>query len=150
MAYATLDQFKARLSDALYAQLTDLSGGTTPSDTVGQAVLDGAHGTMNAYLAKRYSVPIVPGGDTTVAQFLLKHVLQIAEYDAWQGHAMRRNMHERVQKGYDETMRLLRDIAKGLAELPGETAIPGATASGPSAEAFGDDRVFTRDSMKGF
>ncbi len=149
MAYATLDEFKLRMGDQLYAQLTDLDAATTTDDVVGQAVLDGAHGTLNAYISRRYAVPVDASNDTTLAQFLRKHVMNIAEFDLWQGHAMRRNMHERVREGYRETIKLLEMIAAGKADLPGASAIPGATATGPSAEATGHQRVFTEEAMEG-
>lgn len=149
MSYATLDNFKERLGTSIYAQLTDRVTRKTADDVVGQAILDGAHGTIDGYLARRFKVPVDPTGDTSLTQFLLKHVLNLAAYDAWEGSPFITEVPDRVKFSYQETVKLLRDIAAGKVELPGATAIPSATAAGPTATATGEDRIFTEDAMKG-
>ncbi|MBX3396505.1 MAG: DUF1320 family protein [Phycisphaerae bacterium] len=150
-AYATLAELKTRLGDELYAQLSDLSGGTTPSDTVGQARLDDAHGYVNARLSARYLTPIDTTGNSTLAEMLRAFVCAVVAHDllAMHGDAM-----NNLRPGVDTRLRywidLLRDIQSGKAALPGAAPLPSPTSGGPTSEAFGDERVFTSDSMKGF
>lgn len=148
MSYATLDNLKERLGKD-YARLTDRSAATTADDDVGQAILDGAHGTIDGYLAKRFRVPVDATGDTSLSQFLLKHVLNLAVFDAWESNPFRKDIPERVKYSYEQTIRLLRDIAAGKAELPGASAIPSANVSGPAASVTGHQQIFTEDGLKG-
>jgi len=149
MSYATLDELKQRLGTDIYGQLTDRVNGEVADDDVGNAILDGAHGTINGFVARRFLVPVDVSTDTSLAQFLRKHTLNVAEYDAWAEWPFRSEINERVKFNYQETIRVFRDIAAGKAELPGAAAIPSANVTGPSAIAIGEARIFTKDSMKG-
>ena len=149
MSYATLDNFKQRLGDDWYAQLTDRLNRTTADDDVGQAILDGAHGTINTYLGKRYRTPIDTTGEPEREEFLRDATLNIAEYKAWSSTPFNTDILERVKGAYLETRRLLERIADGKADVPGTSTIPSATSAGPSAIVTGDKRIFTEDAMKG-
>lgn len=151
MAYATLAQFKERLGNDLYAQLTDLSGSTTASDTVGQARLDDAHAFVNAKIAVRYLTPVDVTVSTALAEMMVAITCAVAAYGCLGMHPDTMNqLREGVDAVHKHWMALLDQIAAGKAALPGAAVIPAAVSSGPSSAVFGDDRVFTRESMKGF
>lgn len=149
MSYATLDDLKQRLGTSIYGKLTDRDAGTTADDDVGQEILDGAHGTVNSYLAKRFKVPVDVSSDTARAQFLRRHTLNVAEFDAWQGNPFRKDISERVKFSYQDSIKRLGDIAAGKSELPGATPIASATSTGPTATAIGNARIFTEDGLTG-
>lgn len=153
MAYAVLADLKSRLGSnasppGLYEQVTDRTGASAGDDTVGQEILDGAHGQLNAYLAKRYKVPVDVSSDATLAAFLKDAVLILAEYRAWQSHPKRRSIPDRVSEALRNLTSLLNRIADGKAALPGEAAVAETTSTGITGEAFGHERVFTEDALK--
>lgn len=153
MAYAVLADLKSRLGSnvsppGLYEQITDRTGGSVGSDIVGQEILDDAHGTLNAYLAGRYQVPVDVSADTTLAAFLKKAVLVLAEYGAWQTHPRRKTIPERVGDAHSKLVSLLNRIADGKAALPGEAAVPSSTSTGITGQAIGFGRKFTEDTVE--
>ncbi len=150
MSYATLDDFKTRFSP-IYAQLTDLSGGTTADDTVGQARLDDAHGSVNVYLAARFRTPVDVSVDASLAQALLSIVVPFAAWECYLKHPLKSGkMRVGVEADYKEAKEKLLRIADGRAALPGLVPLPAPESTGPAAEVFGDDGVFTSERMKGF
>ena len=154
MAYALLADFKSRLGSSvappgLYKQVTDRTGASVGDDLVGQEILDSAHGQLNAYLAKRYKVPVDVSTDATLAGFLKDAVLILAEYRAWQAHPKRRKIPDRVSDALRNITSLLNHIADGKAALPGEAAVAESTSDGITGEAFGHTRQFTEEGMKG-
>ncbi|MCB9852770.1 MAG: DUF1320 domain-containing protein [Phycisphaerales bacterium] len=148
MSYATLDDLKQRLGKD-YAKLTDRVAATTADDDVGTEILAGAHGTIDGYLVKRYLVPVDSTGAPSLAQFLKQHVLNIASYIAWESNPFRKDIPERITLSRTQTIDMFRDIAAGKLDLPGVAPIPSGNAAGPSAEAVGEERVFTMDAMEG-
>lgn len=150
MPYATLDDCKLRMGDALYAQLTDLEGGTTADDLVGQARLDDAHGQVNMHLSARYLTPVETAGNDVVAETLRSIVCSFAAWQCFVKHPRKSGrMRAAVEADYREARDLLIRITSGDAALPGATPLPGPASGGPSAEATGHVRVFTEDSMEG-
>ena len=55
-----------------------------------------------------------------------------------------------VAENHKAVMAWLVDIATGKADLPAvDAAVPAPATGGPVAEAHGNDRVFTREDMRG-
>lgn len=152
MAYATLDDVKQRLGTSIYTQLTDRVNGAVADDDVGQELLDGSHGVLNARIKsspRRYRVPVDVSSDTTLAAFLKDAVLDVVEYQAWQGWPGRKRVPERVENGYRETIAYFDRIAKGDAELPGEVDVQADTSS-ITGNAFGYEQRFNESDMGDF
>lgn len=143
MPYATLAEFKARLGDAVYDQLTDLAGGTTPDDSVGQALLDAAHGEFNARLARVFTTP-VDTADADRAATLNTYVLDIAENRAWIQHPLRAKRPQRVKDAYDAVMNWLKELTPF--SLPGATL---AATTGTAGTATGKTKQWTDAAIDG-
>ncbi|MFH1417267.1 MAG: phage protein Gp36 family protein [Planctomycetota bacterium] len=154
MSYATLDDLKQRLGSnadppGAYEQLTDRVTLTTGDDAVGQEVLEAAHGEVNGWLAKRYTVPIAVSADATLAQRLRGVTLDLAEHGAWETSPTRITTPKRVADNYAAAIRWLTEVAAGGASLPGVTEVPAATVNGPTAMTVGHEARFTEDNLKG-
>lgn len=142
MAYATLAELKARLGSnasppGLYEQLTDRVSGTTANDAVGQALLDEAAALVDAYLARRYAVPIDASGDALLAAWLRGAALDLAVYSAWAQSPLRPETLRRVVDERAARIAMLEAIAAGRADLPAANGAP-ASASGGSMSATVD------------
>ena len=81
MGYITDSDIQTRVGPAAYVQLTDDTGGGVANETVVDEARAGAEGEVNAYLARRYAVPLqvaAPGRLVEVldAQRNVDHVAQ--------------------------------------------------------------------------
>lgn len=149
MAYATLDDLKTRVG-AIYAQLTDLSGGTTAEDTVGQARLVDAHGKVNVLLAARFKTPVDVSADATLAETLLSIVVSFAAWECYVKHPVKSGkMRAAVEADYREAKDMLLRIADGRASLPGLVPLESSVSSGSAAIVVGSPRVIGGDSLAG-
>lgn len=126
------------LDDAI--RLTATTDGNRIDAARLQRAIDDAQGETDSYLAARYAVPLspVPALVTTIVFDLTVARLWTAELP--QGVADRR----------DRAQQQLRDIAAGKVTIPGAAGLtPAATASEPVLFQ-GNDRMFSRTSMRGF
>lgn len=148
--YATLAEFKLRCGSELYNQLTDLSGGTTPSDTVGQARLEDSEGYVNARIAARYVTPVDVSADATLANTMRALTCAVCAYDMLSMHP---DTMGQLREGVDERFRhwieLLKDIQNGKAALPGAAVIPPPASSGSPAIVVGNRPVFGDIALEG-
>ena len=106
-------------------------------DTILQKALDDADAVINSYVARRYDMPI-----TGAPPVLRRH----AEVLAW--YSLHRGRHtEEDRQAYDDTMKFLDDVSKGVALLD----VGGSQPASSPAEAVvdGPDRMFNRDTLKG-
>jgi phage gp36-like protein len=147
MSYATLAELKTHTGTDAYAALTDLAGGSAPSDTVGQQRLDGADGFVNGKLGQRYQVP-VDVSDATRAATLRTITLAIALFKLYADHPARPDIPKSVRDDHDANMKLLDEYAAGK-PLPGATEAPATTGHGEVVTVFGNDAMLTMDRMAG-
>lgn len=147
--YATVAQLQAHVGTAVYDQLTDLAGGTTADDAVGQQRLDDAEAEINARLGQRYQTPVDVSVDASLANTLRWFTLAIAAYRAFMAHPSRPRARQTVQEEYRNVMARLEEIAKGMAALPGAVALPSPASSGPVVAVSGSDRVMTDEALSG-
>lgn len=96
-------------------------------------------GLINGYIASRYALPLA-----AVPDMLKAWALDIVRFRLWDEQAP-----EEVRRRYDDAIAQLRDLARGLISLP-----PDASGVSPAAplefEGYGNERVFTADTLKGF
>jgi len=150
MSYASLDELKVWLGSNAdppgeYEQLTDRVDIDTANDVVGQKALDDADGVINGYLMMRYETPVSTSTYPAVAASLNGACLRIASWILWQ-HPARKSIPERARQAYEEIIKWLQAISAGEIVLP----LPAIESPrGTTAQAIGDQRVFTRDSMRG-
>jgi phage gp36-like protein len=140
MSYATRDDFIARYGEDELRQITDMA--TPPGDTIDDAViaarLDDADAEINSYLAARVDTPVAP-----VPHRVKQVACVIARYLLWRDHAS-----ERVRQDYADAIAWLKDVAAGKAAI-GDTGATEAP-SGGAPQVSAPERVFTRDTLKGF
>lgn len=142
MSYCTQAEIETAISTDIVIQLTD-------DDNIGEiveanvtAAIARADAEIDGYCAVKYSVPF-----TTVPAVVAGLSLDMSIYYLYK----RRTVSEDVQKAYDNAIARLKDIAKGLLSL-GVDPPPAAstTADGAECNKTASDRIFTRDTLKGF
>jgi phage gp36-like protein len=136
MPYATLADLTTRYGEDEIRQRSDHAGiGSIDTAVVNQALAD-ASAEIDAYLSGRFTLPLA-----TVPPHLVRICCAIARYRLWDDA-----MPERVRVEYQDAVRLLESIAKGMVTL-GLSIEP---VSGLSEARPGDDRVFSRSGTGGY
>jgi phage gp36-like protein len=121
MAYCAQADLEEQISPAELIELTDDAGaGAVDATVVARAVAD-ADAEIDSYCGALYTL-----------------------------HTRRSfaKAPEERQKRYDNAIRFLRDVSKGLISLGADE--PARTDTSNSVEMTGNDRIFTRDKMQGF
>ena len=141
MAYCTQDDLEHALPEGNLIALTDDEGaGTVDADRVAEAIAS-ADAEIDGYCAVRYTVPF-----TTAPALIKKCSVDIAVYNLY-SRTMETIPDTRAAR-YKDALRILERIADGIIELPPDTTAAGDTGGVSSITA--GDRLFTRDTMKGF
>lgn len=98
---------------------------------------------INAYCGTKYSVPFttVPDVIDDCSDAILARRLYARKVD---------EVSESIQKGCDDAIQFLKDIAKGTASLGVEPAPTATTQGSPETNKTECDRIFTRDKMSGY
>ncbi|OPL10677.1 MAG: hypothetical protein AVO38_16365 [delta proteobacterium ML8_D] len=139
MAYSTEADLTEQISEDTLTQLTDdADAGSVDSDVVTRAIAD-ADAEIDGYCGTRYSLPFSP-----VPGLIRKISVDIAIYNLY---ARRKGVPEDRQKRYNDAVRFLRDVSKGVATLGSDEPIDDSD-SGPEATVVKSDRIFSvgRDS----
>lgn len=143
MPYCTKTDIEKMIPAAAVTQLTDDEGtGAQISSRVSEAIAQ-ADSEIDAYCASIYTIPFSP-----VPDLVRKFSVDIAIY-----HLYSRRLEEmpevRYQR-YKDAIKQLEDIAKGLMSL-GEQPVPAQVAGGSIlTNRSYDDRIFTRETLKGY
>jgi len=144
MAYATIADMESARGAELIRKLSDKNKMGQRDDAVLNAALARASSLADAYIDKKYAVPLASPPD-----YLVEAVIDVAVYrlvpDAMIGT-------DEFRKRYDDAIKLFKDIAKGEVTLAGATPI-GAGATDPETGATGSkgvmviapQRLFKRD-----
>lgn len=144
MAYATLQQFIDKFGRDEAVMLTNLEDPTAEEvdPTVFERVRNDSSALMDSYLAGRYSLPFA-----SPPQVLVPKCLDICRY-----FLDRNAAREDVRQRYEDVIRWLEMVAKGVVQLgldTNNTQVKSNTGVGmPDFEA--GERVFTNDSLKDF
>ena len=129
-------------------QLTDRAGVGAVDEAVLAAAIAAAEGDFESYAARRHQVPVDLSASPGVAETVQAKILDLAVYYLY-ARGRRGRVPEDVRRSYEDALKWLRDLARGDVTLG---ATPGPAESGPDDEARtgGDDRRFTRDTLRGF
>lgn len=120
MSYATQAQMTVRFGAEELLQLTDLNNvGHIDAAVVSVALAD-ADAEINSYLAGRYNLPL-----NQVSAELVRLACDIARYRLFDVRAS-----EAVKARYDDAIKKLRDLGKGLASLGIDDASQPIVAAG--------------------
>lgn len=146
MAYATVAEFKAGMSQDDLLRLTDFEGDTdTVNDSRIQAALDDASAVIDSYIAKPLGGRVlnpVPRILNVVCRDLALYRLYINI-----GHG---TGNESVTGLRDDALRYLKSVAAGDVALGDGTGVPAEATSPGVAMTDGPDRLLTRDSLRGY
>lgn len=135
MPYSTQSDLLEQLEENVLIQLTDDSGsGEVDVSAVDRAIAD-ADAEIDSYCGTRYTVPFSP-----VPVMIRKLSVDIAIYNLFSRRAL--DVADERQQRYDNAIRFLRDLAKGLISL-GADAPAEPDDSLPQASRDKEDRIFT-------
>ncbi|WP_374569683.1 phage protein Gp36 family protein [Phenylobacterium sp.] len=142
MAYATVDQFVAAVSEAEAKALAPVVQPETGYDDVRiQDALDTASATLDTYFASRYATPLDPAPLTA-----RDGAIALAR------EALDRNGRDHVKAAADRVRSWAKDVSRGVAVLAGGVVgedVPAAETAG-GVQHDGPARVFTTDRLGGF
>ncbi|MCX5828758.1 MAG: DUF1320 domain-containing protein [Deltaproteobacteria bacterium] len=152
MPYSTLTDIKKLLTEGKLIQLTDdenLKPATIDPADPGHAPMIGrvdeaiatADAEIDGYCAVKYTVPF-----TSVVPLVKGLSVEISIYYLYK----RRTVPEKVEKAYDKAVARLKDISRGLLSLGIDPPPAPVSSGGAESNKSVSDRVFTRDSLKGF
>ncbi|PTW61426.1 phage gp36-like protein [Breoghania corrubedonensis] len=144
MTYATQQDLIDRFGADELIQLTDrlsVPPAAIDADVVARALSD-ADALIDSYLRKRYALPLDPAPPV-----LVKIASDLARYNLYDDGADKDGPVVRAQ---GSALAWLRDVSKGLIELDDGTGDAPAASGGGQVRASYPDRVFTRDSLRGY
>lgn len=138
MAYCTQGDILKGISQQELAELTTESGETPEAGLVTEAIAK-ADAEIDAYCGVRYQVPFAP-----VPEMVRALSVSMAIYHLF----TRRNLDDKVRRqNYDDALKFLANVSKGLAAL-GASATPPPEKESAVAEVSSSERVFSRDTLK--
>ena len=117
---------------------------TTVVDRINKAISDAGE-LIDGYISTRYQVPM-----TAVPSLVKTIALDVVLYKLYM-RRKKKAVPEMVQKAYDNSVKLLRDIqANRIAIGATPTGQTAQTASTDGASFVANDRVFSRDNLRDF
>lgn len=140
MAYAAQQDLVTRFGERELIELTDRAdppSGVIDAGVVAAALAD-TDGEINGYLTRLYSLPL-----PAVPELIVNVACDIARYRLFEHRTT-----DQVERRYDAAIETLEAIAKGelKLQLPGGAML----ATDETVLLEGDDRLFTRNRLKGF
>ena len=137
MAYSTQTDLEEQISQADLIELTDDAGsGSVDTSALARAIAD-ADAEIDSYCGSRYTMPFSP-----VPVIIRKCSVDMAIYHLLSRRAIDKLPEERLKR-YDNAIRFLRDVSRGLISLGADA--PGEPSDGlPQATRTKDDRIFTQ------
>ncbi|HSW38567.1 MAG TPA: DUF1320 domain-containing protein [Acidobacteriota bacterium] len=137
MPYCTTSDLLARIGEAELIELTDDdSAGVLDAARVSAAIAD-ADAEIDSYCGSRYTSPFSP-----VPVMIKKLSVDMAVYNLFSRRAHLAEVPKARKDRYDNAIRFLRDVAKGVVSL-GADAPAEAAADLPETTRAADDRIFS-------
>ena len=147
MPYATPQDLIARLGEREAAAISDRSGTGVPDTAVLAKALADAEEEVNAYIGRRYRLPLLTGGGqpAPAPSFLVRIVVDIARYRQTGTEIMET---EAIRMRFKDALKALEQVANGgvslgdlmLASAGGPASVSGSTAARTSVKSFSDLR----------
>lgn len=141
MAYCAKTDILEQLDEDILIQLTDDEDTGLVDDTkVTRAIAD-ADAEIDSYCGVRYPVPF-----STVPGIIRKLSVEFSIYNLY---ARRKGVSDDRKDRYDNGIRFLRDVSKGVVSLGADDPdTPPSDANQPQITS--SERIFSREKMKGF
>ncbi len=141
MTYAVLNDLVERAGEDEILQVADRDNDGAADPDVIEAALIHADNTANVYVAVRYTLPL-----THVPDMLRTWCVSIARY-----HLHRDGAPDYVVRDYKDAVTALKDLARGLLELPIASGEPApAPAETGRVSVSGPEPVFSADKLEGW
>jgi phage gp36-like protein len=144
MGYISNSEIEARLGSAAYVQLTDDAGSGFANETVVDEARAGAEGEVDAYLARRFAVPLDLVQHPEASGLIKGLALDLAEHRL---RLRRPPVSAAADSRRVNAVALLQRLASGEVDLSARTA-PASAAS--ISQAIGDRRLLDRDALDEF
>lgn len=132
MPYVTQAEFEKAFDRNELNELLDDGQGFADTEAAAASIID-------AYLASRYTLPLV-----SVPSMLKALTLDVLRYRLWDDAAP-----EEVRRRYEDAIKQLELLARGILALPPGTAGP-EPATSLDFDGYSADRVFTADTLKDY
>lgn len=133
--YSTLDDLKNTVPEDELIELTDDVGASAVDTSVVARAIADADAEIDSYCGSRYTMPLSP-----VPVIIRKFSVDMAIYNLFSRRSLK--VPDDRQKRYDNAIRFLRDLAKGINTLGGDD--PGEpTDSLPQATQAKENRIFS-------
>jgi phage gp36-like protein len=144
--YCTLIDIFARIPEESVKQLTDDEGANeVVEDRVNQAIAD-ADALIDGYLGGRHSLPLDP-----VPSLITKLAVDISIYNLY-ARKIDTELPKAVSERYQNAMKVLDQIQKGMVTLGVGNEVSGASATGGTgtyrSNKTNDDRIFPKDELE--
>lgn len=141
MSYCTQTDLIERYGSQLLVDLTDraeVATGTIDADAVTRAISE-ADALIDGYVKGRYVLPFatVPDPLGTISRAIAIYTLHVYEPN------------EKIVRDYNQALRTLQEIAKGVVLLDADGVTPSGTGAG-GVRVNDRERPFTADNMKGW
>lgn len=144
MAYLTPEDLVAQVPDHQLLELADDDGDGVPDAAVLAAAIAAAEATVDGYLQARYRLPLAP-----VPAVLVRLARDLAVWELWSRRDTPGVETRPVYLRWKEALRFLEKLATGEVLL-GVEPQPEQAGAPARVERGAADRVFTRESLKGF
>jgi len=146
MSYITNQNMQDRLGSAALLQLADDDGDGQADTVILDEVRGAAEGEVNAYLARRYEVPIDVVTHPDLVGLLASITLDLAEYRL---RLRRPPVPDDVNERLRHALTWLSRVADGILELPSR-GVALTTIRGTAAHTHGEARLLSRDELSDF
>lgn len=131
--YITEAAFERRFGDDELAGLLREGASFADAENTAAALVDG-------YLASRYALPLA-----VVPAIVVGWTADVLRFQLWEDRAP-----EEVRQRYDDALKQLAELARGLISLPPGSEAATTEVDGFETAGFSAARVFTEDTLAGF
>ncbi|PIP98548.1 MAG: hypothetical protein COW76_20515 [Shewanella sp. CG18_big_fil_WC_8_21_14_2_50_42_11] len=139
MTYCTVADMQTRFDEWELIGLSNPGGQAIDAAVIEQAIVD-AEAEIESYLGGRYALPLNP-----VPKVLNRIACTLARYYLHDGQ-----LNEAADKAYQDALRFLKDVAKGLVKLGVDTDGAEATSTSQTVKMQSDSAVWGRKNSGGF
>lgn len=149
LSYLTYAQFANSVNAMSDTYMWDLMKDTVEDRAdlqteVEDRILKPAHSTVNGYISKQRSVPVA--SSSQYYEMIQEWVLKIAWYKL-EFHGAGNQVREKLRLEYEDTLRTLRDVAKGTLVLVDDTGAGPDTTTGMAMDFISDDAEMDEDNF---
>ena len=147
MGYISNSDIETRLGSAVYVQLTEDERTGSANEAVVDESRSGAEGEVDAYLARRYAVPIDLSRHPELSGILKSITLDLAEYRL---RLRRPPVSDEAAARRNQAVAWLEKIAAAEIDLPAASEPAASSVSALKGRATGSERVLDRQELADF